>query len=62
MPYTRKTRDEFVIQGNYGYGHGWEDLTSEDRRKDALARLREYDANEAGVPHRMICRRVKIGA
>lgn len=53
----RKTRDEFTVQGNYG--HGWEDLTSEDSRKEGRARLREYRENE-NYPFRLICRRVRI--
>ena len=55
------TKSICVVQGNYGYGHGWEDLTAEDSRKECLARLREYRANESG-PLRVINRRVKIGA
>lgn len=55
---VRTTSDEFVVQGNYGHGHGWEDLTASDVRKEAVANLREYRANE-GVPFRLITRRVK---
>lgn len=50
-----------VIQGNYGYGHGWEDLTAETSRAEALARLREYRENEPGTPFRRI-RRQEPGA
>lgn len=39
---------EYVLQGNYGYGHGWEDLVSEDTRKEARAQLRCYAENEGG--------------
>lgn len=46
-----------VIQGNYGYGHGWEDLTAETTREEALARLREYRENEPGTSFRRIRRR-----
>jgi hypothetical protein len=56
-----KTKLIYVVQGNYGYGHGWEDLTAEDTRKEALTRLREYRANERG-PFRLIRRREKIAA
>ena len=56
-----KTELIHVVQGNYGYGQGWEDLTAEDNRKEALVRLREYRANEAGVPFRLIRRRERIG-
>lgn len=37
--------DVWGVQGNYGYGHGWEDLTAESERSDGLARLKEYQAN-----------------
>lgn len=47
----------YVIQGNYGYGDGWEDVTEEDTRAEGLERLREYRENEPGVPHRLIRRR-----
>lgn len=60
MPRQRKTRDEWTIQGNYGYGHGWEDLCSEDNRKEARERLKEYRDNEPGTPHRIEKRRVRI--
>jgi hypothetical protein len=56
-----KTRLIHVVQGNYGYGHGWEDLTAEDTRKEALARLREYRENES-APFRLIRRRERIGS
>lgn len=39
---------EFVLQGDYGYGHGWEDLCAEDTRKEARQRLKEYRENEGG--------------
>lgn len=60
MPYIRKTKDEYVIIGNYGYGDGWEDLTSEDNRTDAKQRLKEYRENEPQYDHRLIKRRVKL--
>jgi hypothetical protein len=57
-----KTQVIHVVQGNYGYGHGWEDVTAEDTRKEALVRLREYRENEVGVPFRLIRRRERISA
>jgi hypothetical protein len=55
----RVWRSEFVVQGDYGYGHGWEDLCSESSRKEALARLSEYRDNERSATHRLICRKVQ---
>jgi hypothetical protein len=48
---------EYVVQGRYASQYGWEDLTSEANRKDALQRLREYNQEEP-YPHRMIRRRL----
>ena len=53
-----KTRVIYVVQGHYGH-HGWEDVTAEETRKEALARLREYRENES-APFRLIRRREKI--
>ena len=55
-----KTKIIHVVQGNYGYGHGWEDLTAEETRKAALVQLRAYRENERGVPLRLIRRRERI--
>ena len=54
--YIRKTVDEWEVQGNYG--HGWECVTTEESRKDALTQLRCYNENEP-YPHRIIKKRVK---
>lgn len=47
----------YVIQGNYGYGHGWEDLCASEDRREARADLKAYRENEPQTPHRMIKRR-----
>lgn len=49
---------EYVLQGNYGFGHGWEDLTAEESRKECRQRLREYQENEGGN-YRIVRRAVK---
>lgn len=58
MAYLRKTQDVWTVQGNYGCG--WEDVTAEDRRREALVRLREYRENEPQYVHRLIKRREPI--
>ena len=55
MAYIRKTHTEWDVQGNYG--HGWEDVTTEETYREARARLREYRENEPTVAHRLHCRR-----
>ena len=47
----------FVVQGNYGYGHGWEDVDASDTRAEARTALKEYRANSPGA-HRIISRKV----
>lgn len=48
---------EYEIQGNYGYG--WDMLTTESTRAEALAQLATYRANES-VPLRI--QKVKVSA
>ena len=56
--YKRKTKDEYEIRGYYGYG--WECVTTEETRKEAIARLKEYRKNEPGTAFTYIKKRVKI--
>jgi hypothetical protein len=53
-----KTEQIYVIQSNYGYGHGWEDTTASYLRWEALTDLRSYRRDQPEYPHRMIQRRV----
>ena len=57
--YIRKTRDEFVILANYGYGHGWEEETTEDTYQEGKQRLQEYRENTPAGHYKLIKRRVK---
>jgi len=47
----------WVVQGYYGPGHGWEDLTATEDRKEARTDLKAYRENVPGIAHRMIHRR-----
>ena len=47
----------FVVQGNYGYGDGWEDECCSVDRKEAREDLKSYRVNSP-YPSRMIARRV----
>lgn len=47
---------EYEIQGNYGYGNGFECVTTEETRTDAMLRLQEYRENEPGVPFKVVAR------
>ena len=55
-----KTKPIWVVQGNYGYGQGWEDVTAAENWKEAKGYLRDYRENERGVPFRVIRRRERI--
>ena len=60
--YIRKTEDEYQIHGNYGYGHGFEEVTCETSWKDAKEQLKCYRENEPGIPFKIVKKRVKIEA
>jgi hypothetical protein len=44
----------YNVQAFYARQYGWEDVTQEDTRKEALQRLREYRENEPNYNHRII--------
>lgn len=46
-----------VLQADYGYGHGWEDLTASEDRRAVAADLRAYRENAPGPRYRMVQRR-----
>ncbi len=56
MTYVRKTRDEWLIEGNYGYG--WDEVCAEATRREAIEQLRCYRANEPQYAHRL--RKVRV--
>lgn len=58
MSYTRKTRDEFEIAGNYGCG--FECVTTEETHRGARLTVRLYRENEPDIPFKIITRRVRI--
>ena len=58
MAYIRKTRDVYPVQQLTA--EGWEDVCEENTRREAQARVREYRANQPGIPVRRIKRRERI--
>jgi hypothetical protein len=60
MPYKRKTRTEWDIQGYYDKATGWELVTCAATWKEARESLKEYRANEPGIPFRAKKLRVKL--
>ena len=45
MAYVRKTKDEYRLLCNYGYGDGWEEVLTEETYKEAKERKKEYIEN-----------------
>lgn len=60
--YQRKTRDEFRLFVNYGFGHGWEHEITEDSREEIRARVREYRDNCPEYPVKWRKVRVRIAS
>lgn len=58
MTYQRKTKDEFQI--HQCYSGQWEDVCSEDTRKEAKERLKEYRDNMPEYAARIVKVRVKL--
>lgn len=58
--YKRKTFDEYEIQGDYGYGCGYETVTTETTSREAREQLRVYRENEPGVHFRIVKKRIKL--
>lgn len=59
MAYTRKTKDVYNLMSNYGYG--WEVELTEDTKKEALERLKEYRENGNGQ-YKIEKKRIQINA
>ena len=47
----------WVVQGYYGHGYGWEDLTQSESWREAKADLKAYRENESQYQHRLIQKR-----
>ena len=47
----------YVVQGNYGYGDGWEDLCQDIISKLAYDNLKDYRVNDSTGHFRIIRRR-----
>jgi len=58
-PYKRKTEDEWQIQGFYP-PYGWEEVTAETNRKDAIIQVKCYRENETNTAFRIVKKRIPI--
>lgn len=59
MAYVRKTKDEYVLLTDYGYGDGWEEVLTEETYAEAKQRKKEYIENMRQYPYKIVKRRVK---
>ena len=57
IPEPRKWAIEYIVQGHYGSGYGWEDENTEETYREGKRSLREYRENGPGA-YRLIKRRV----
>jgi hypothetical protein len=55
----RITRDIWELQGNYGYGHGFECLCA-GSLSEVKQHRKEYRENEPGTCLRIVCKRERI--
>ena len=55
MAYVRKTRDEYQLLCDYGYGDGWEYILAEDTMKEARQRKKEYIVKTVEADFSLFC-------
>jgi hypothetical protein len=60
MVYKRKTKDEWQLHINYGYGDGFEHEVSEETLKEIKLRSKEYQENCPQYTRKIIRKRVKL--
>ena len=60
MAYVRKTKDEYQLLCDYGYGDGWEYVLAEDTMKEARQRKKEYMENAPQYSYRIVKKLVPI--
>ena len=60
MAYRRKTKDEYRLYINYGYGHGWEHETTEESWKELKEQQKCYRENCPQYPTKCVIKRVSI--
>lgn len=55
--YQRKTEDEYQV--HQCTCQGWEEVCAETTRREGMARLKEYRANQPEYPAKLVKRRVR---
>lgn len=59
MTYTRKTKDEWYIEGYYNHEYGWEEVFCADNRAEAISVLKDYLKNEP-YDFRLVKKRTRV--
>ena len=44
---------DYDVQGNYGYGHGWETVTTHETKAEAIEMRDCYRVNDPDHPYRV---------
>ena len=57
--YVRKTRDVYILLGNWGYG--WDEVLEAENRQDLKMQLKTYRENDKTAVFKTKIKRVKIG-
>lgn len=60
MSYIRKTKNEYQLLCNYGYGDGWEYVTAEDTMSAIKQRKKEYVENTPQYQYKIVKKRIPI--
>ena len=60
MAYVRKTKDEYQLLCNYGYGDGWEYVTAEDTMSAIKQCKKEYIENAPQYQYKIVKKRIPI--
>lgn len=60
MAYIRKTKDEYQLFCDYGYGDGWEYVLAENTMQEARKRKKEYLENMPECSYKIVKKRVPI--
>lgn len=56
----RKLKSEWELQSNFGSGHGWECVTTEETWKAVKEQIKCYRDNAPQYPYRIVHRRVPV--
>ena len=56
--YQRKTKDEYVLLGNYGYGY--DEILTEESREEIRKQYKTYVENDPKTSYKIVKHRIKL--